>query len=104
MLGRSPLRALIASCCLGILLAHLAAAAAEQAGAAPPAATSAPAAKQPRRFINGVLDTGQFLPDTAILARVDDHVIRVREFVESYFNAYAEDRPAGDSAGRVEFL
>ena len=104
MLGRSPMRALIAFCCLGVALAQLAVAAAERAGAAPPSAASAPEAKRSRRFINGVADTGQFLPDSAMLARVDDHVIRVREFIESYFNAFAEDRPAGDSAGRVEFL
>ncbi|MFN8589517.1 MAG: hypothetical protein U0704_17125 [Candidatus Eisenbacteria bacterium] len=74
-----------------------------------PAAPAAPAAPvNPKlrgaEFINGVPDTGQFLADDAVLARVDDHVIRVGDFVSAYFNSYPEFRPAPDSAGRVEFL
>jgi hypothetical protein len=51
-----------------------------------------------------VLDTGQFLPDTAVLARVDERVIRVERFVDAYFASLAQVRPAPDSLGRVEFL
>jgi peptidyl-prolyl cis-trans isomerase C len=51
-----------------------------------------------------VPDTGQFLPDTALLGRVADKRITVAEFVETYFNSYAPDRPKSDSAGRVEWL
>jgi hypothetical protein len=65
---------------------------------------TAPVAKRPRAIYGTVPDTGQFLPDTVILARVNDRVIRVGEFVERYFNSYAEYRPRPDSAGRVEFL
>jgi parvulin-like peptidyl-prolyl isomerase len=68
---------------------------------------AAPRPVTPKKQIvtyDGVPDTGQFLPDTALLARVDDRLIRVRDYVENYFNSYAEDRPASDAAGRREFL
>lgn len=55
-------------------------------------------------YIGTVRDTGQFLPDSAVLGRVDDQVIRVGEYVEAYFNSYAEFRPQADSLGRVRFL
>lgn len=45
-----------------------------------------------------------WLPDTFALARVDDTVIRVRDYVNGYFATYAEFRPPADSTGRVEFL
>ena len=45
-----------------------------------------------------------FIPDTTVLARVNDSAITVRDFIRSYFNAYAADRPGVDSLGRVEFL
>jgi hypothetical protein len=45
-----------------------------------------------------------FLPDSFVIARVSDRVVRCGEFVDAYFNSYAEFRPNGDSLGRVEFL
>jgi hypothetical protein len=61
--------------------------------------------RQNIRYINGLPDTaGVFLPDTTVLARVDDHVFTARDFVETYYNAYAPDRPGQDSLGRVDWL
>jgi parvulin-like peptidyl-prolyl cis-trans isomerase-like protein len=59
---------------------------------------------KPVHYINGVPDTGQFLPDSAVLGRVNDRVFRVRDFREGWFSSFAEVRPKPDSAGRVEFL
>jgi peptidyl-prolyl cis-trans isomerase C len=76
-----------------------------RATGAPASAPAAPAPRPKRKvYVDGVLDTGQFLPDTAVLGRINDRPITVREFLETYFNAYAPDRPATDSAGRVEWL
>jgi len=72
------------------------------AAAPPPAVAPAPA--RIRSYINGVPDTGQFLPDSTELARVNDVRITVRDFIWAYFNSYAEDRPSQDSLGRVTFL
>jgi hypothetical protein len=73
--------------------------------AQPPGAPASPTAPRPPVVsYDGIPDTGQFLPDTATLARVEDRIIRVRDFVEAYFNSYGEDRPAPDEAGRVQFL
>jgi parvulin-like peptidyl-prolyl isomerase len=47
---------------------------------------------------------GTFLPDSAILARVGDRVVRVRDFVVGYFSTPGTVRPPADSAGRVEYL
>jgi hypothetical protein len=69
-----------------------------------PPAHAAAGAPPRRMFINGVLDTGQFLPDTAQIGRVNGEIITAADFVNSYFNAYAPDRPSGDSLGRVEWL
>lgn len=55
-------------------------------------------------LIDGVPDTGQFLPDSAVLGRVNDRVFHVRDFREGWFSSYAQTRPRPDSAGRVEFL
>ncbi|HKQ58538.1 MAG TPA: peptidyl-prolyl cis-trans isomerase [Candidatus Eisenbacteria bacterium] len=44
------------------------------------------------------------LPDSFVLARVGPRVIRVTDYVNAYFAAYAPDRPHPDSLGRVEFL
>lgn len=55
-------------------------------------------------LIDGVPDTGQFLPDTAVLGRVNDRVFHVHDFREGWFSSYAQVRPRPDSAGRVEFL
>lgn len=65
-------------------------------------AQSAPA--RARGVINGVPDTGQFLPDDAVLARVGAETITAREFVEAWFNSLIEFRPKPDSAGFHEFL
>lgn len=72
-------------------------------GAPPPTAATSAGSKI-RSFINSVPDTGQFLPDTLLLASVNDRVIRVGEFIDRYFKSYAEFRPPSDSTGRVEFL
>jgi len=111
----------------GLVLAGLAAPAAQPAQRpAPPAARkSAPAARpkastpahapvdttepvdlrQNIRYIDGRPDTaGVFLPDSTVLARVNERLITAREFVDTYYNSYAEDRPTGDSLGRVEWL
>ena len=66
---------------------------------------SAPAGSRgATEYVDGVPDTGQFLPDTATLGRVDDRVFSVYEFREYWFASYAEYRPKPDSAGRAEFL
>lgn len=54
--------------------------------------------------VGGVPDTGQFLPNDAVLARVDDEPITVGEFIDGYFSSLIEFRPSTDSLGRVEFL
>jgi hypothetical protein len=59
---------------------------------------------RPRVFVDGVLDTGQFLPDSATLARVGPRRISVRDFREFWFGTPMDDRPGTDSLGRVEFL
>ena len=45
-----------------------------------------------------------FLPEDAILARVDGRTITVRRFRERYFGSEGSEQLAGDSAGRVAFL
>ncbi len=70
---------------------------------------AAPADSQsaPRKYVtyvNGVPDTGQFLPDTALLGSVDDRRFSVLEFRQNWYSSYALDRPAPDSAGRFQFL
>ena len=59
---------------------------------------------KPVTYVDGVPDTGQFLPDSAFLGRVDDRRFTVRQFREAWFSSYAEYRPRPDSAGRIEFL
>src|SRR6185503_16865707 len=44
------------------------------------------------------------LPDTTILALVDQRVIRADEYVRSYFDVMPDFRVNPDSAGRIEFL
>ena len=70
----------------------------------PPAADSAAMGKPAVRWVNDQPDTGQFLPDTVLLARVAKREIRVGDYVDAFFKSYAEFRPKPDSAGRVEFL
>jgi len=74
-----------------------------------PTAYAAPAAAKPSKPKSSVNATpapaaGQFLPDTFVICRVGPRTTRVGKFVSSYFESYAEFRPAPDSAGRVEFL
>lgn len=88
-----------------VVLCFGAAHAAESARISPEPARAVPGeTPRARMFINGVLDTGQFLPDTTILCQVGPRVTRARDFVELYFYSYAEDRPNSDSLGRVQFL
>jgi PPIC-type peptidyl-prolyl cis-trans isomerase-like protein/parvulin-like peptidyl-prolyl cis-trans isomerase-like protein len=76
----------------------------------PPGSTTAPttapgsAARKAPVYIGGVMDTGQFLPDTTVLARVAGRTIRIGRYVDAFFSSYAEFRPKPDSLGRVEFL
>jgi len=65
---------------------------------------SAQSAQARARWINGEPDTGQFLDDSVLIARVDQRTIRARDYVEAYFSSYAEYRPRPDSAGRLEFM
>jgi len=85
----------------GLLLPVLSAA---QGGAGGP--DRADVTKHPkfRGWINDVPDTGQFLPDSVWLLRVGPRVTTVGDFVERWFNSFAEYRPAADSMGRVQFL
>jgi parvulin-like peptidyl-prolyl isomerase len=59
---------------------------------------------RPIKIYDGVPDTGQFLPDTTIIGRIDERVFRVHEFRERWFASYMLDRPKPDSAGRLQFL
>src|SRR5689334_6218931 len=71
------------------------------------AGASAAASKRPAHltgYVNGVPDTGQFLPDTTWLIRVGPRVTRARDFVNSYFTSDPQYRPGVDSAGRVQFM
>lgn len=77
-----------------------------------PSAAAAPVKLTPRNFtspklrgwINGIPDTGQFLPDSVVLMRVGDRVTRVGDYVREYFKSYPEYRPGQDSVGRRTFL
>ena len=53
---------------------------------------------------HGVPDTGQFLPDSVVLVRVDAKTYTVRDFINEYFAAFSGDRPGRDSLGRVKFM
>src|SRR6185295_1872061 len=44
------------------------------------------------------------LPDTAVIARVQDRVITAKDFSEAWFDSDPQVRPQSDSLGRVEFL
>lgn len=58
----------------------------------------------PVTFINGIADTGQFLPDSTVIATVGARKIYVGQYIDAYFASYPEFRPRPDSLGRVEFL
>src|SRR4051812_19057871 len=69
---------------------------------APPAGTPA---RKPVRFIGDRPESSSYwLPASAVLARVDNLPLTSRDFIESYYAAYAPDRPDQDSLGRVEWL
>jgi hypothetical protein len=98
---------------LGVLLAYVLAAAG--AGSAPAPSSTKPSTWTPKsatdesekkgsHIYNGVRDTGQFLPDTTWLIRVGPRQIVAKEFVDLYFDSYAEYRPSADSLGRLEFM
>ncbi|HTR97842.1 MAG TPA: peptidyl-prolyl cis-trans isomerase [Candidatus Acidoferrales bacterium] len=94
---------------LGLLIATCAWAAKNPSTApmAPVSRTGTKANAPARRgleYIDGIPDTGQFLPDTTWLARVNDRVTRISDFVADYFSGNPEFRPGPDSLGRVEFL
>jgi hypothetical protein len=55
-------------------------------------------------FVNGVRDTGQYLPDDFVIARVGERAVRVYDYRESYFLVDPQVRSASDSLGRAEFL
>lgn len=91
---------------LGLLLG--AASALAQSAPKPAAGTDLPrttASGTPiLQWIDGVPDTGQFLPDTAVLATVAGRPITAGQFVGDYFDVYAPVRPKTDAEGRAEFL
>ena len=97
--------------CASLTLATVALAAPSKPAASAPAATK-PVKLTPENFkspklrgwVNGIPDTGQFLPDSVVLLRVGDRVTRTSDYVSAYFRSYPEYRPAPDSAGRVTFL
>jgi hypothetical protein len=73
------------------------------------AAAAAPAAKpadsnQNTRTAAALGFKGEFLPDTAVLARIGNRTVTARGFVEAFFNMPGNLRPRPDSSGRVEFL
>jgi peptidyl-prolyl cis-trans isomerase C len=45
-----------------------------------------------------------FLADSVQLARFDEKIFTVHDYVWSYYSSYAGDRPAHDSLGRIAFL
>lgn len=61
-----------------------------------------PVYKPPAR--PGTRPPKEFVSDTAVVARVEDRVIRVHDYIDRFYGSYAEYRPRPDSAGRAEFL
>jgi peptidyl-prolyl cis-trans isomerase C len=49
-------------------------------------------------------DTTSYLPDSTVLARIEDRVIRAGEFTYTYYSTNPEFRPSDDSTGRASFL
>lgn len=66
--------------------------------------TGAAQSKGTGEIINGVRDTGQFLPNSTLLAKVQDRKIDVLAFRTHFFQSDPRYRPKIDSAGRAEFL
>jgi hypothetical protein len=89
---------------LGILLLCSAAFAQGVKPWQPPTGTTPTQKAKPLRIIDGVPDTGQFVPDSAVLARFDGRPFRAIDFCYRWYAAYAPDRPNRDSAGRYMFL
>src|SRR5262249_48769317 len=58
----------------------------------PPAPAPAPA-RGSGIYEGSIRDTGQFLPDTTVLARVGTRTLRMHDFLLGYFNSPGEDRP-----------
>ena len=78
----------------------------KQRPATPPAGQAPRVGKdgRPVSLVDGVPDTGQFLPDSTVIARIDSRSYRVGEFREDYFKSLIQYRPRPDSAGRAELL
>lgn len=57
-----------------------------------------------RGFINGVPDTGQFIPDSTVVLRVGPRRLTAIQFVTEYYTSYPEYRPGVDSTGLATFL
>jgi len=108
---RVPLRALPGTLLLGLILVFPGAARsatkdASRSAPAQGASKDAGSAGGTRPYGRALPDpTGAgFLPDSFVIARVQERVVRVGDYVDSYFNSYVEYRPEQDSLGRVEFL
>lgn len=67
-----------------------------------PSHSQAPAKR--KLYVDGVLDSGQFLPDSAVLARIGKRQVTVFQFRDGFYAIYPTMRPRPDSLGRVEFL
>ncbi len=73
----------------------------------PVLAPARPASGEPRRpiqYVDGVPDTGQFLPNSTLLGRVGDRRITVLDFRDAYYAVDPRYRPSSDSTGRAELL
>ena len=92
----------------GLLAWSWAAAGAEDRARPPGATTARPGVKPPSppasRGNVAPRAALEYLPDSTILARVNDRGIRVKDFVLAYFRTSPDHRPRPDSAGRAEFL
>ncbi len=90
--------------CLASLACHVAFAAMPAHSASAPTKKPASSARMTAKpAASTERDTGM-LPDTTVLARIENRVIRVRDYVEKYFDSDPQQRPSQDSLGRVEFL
>jgi hypothetical protein len=70
----------------------------------PPAAQKAPAKPRVTHFVNGIPDTGQFLPDSVWLLQVGPRVRTVGDFIREYNATSPEGKPGDDSLGHVTFM
>src|SRR5262245_43414857 len=64
--------------------------------------TKAPAPASTKAKASG--SGSYYLPDSVVLARVNDRVIRVKDYIHAFFNTSPEFRPHADSLGRRKFL